>query len=512
MSAVLTGLYTRSSPIQEALRNQLGGARVSADFINNVFKRKFESFAKTYVNNEPEILCACEYYVGDKLFGSLLIWEKFFDSTHYEVFKRNLFISDSKFERVLFLDAVSLEGEKQHYINYLKDTVGLNFDFQNILVFFDPVIKPDRVYEYKILASRVPKDANEVEFDMILESRNLVRKSVVDSTSQNTIFDTSAAIFGSRDLAWILGILNEDSVFFGKLGVRSPLARFYGTKEDGSESEIISPFDINDVLKIIHEAISLFGYSATLDRIITEIDGLTLDFKAAALASLDEARGVFSYDTFRETIKKTSPIFNIVIQVSESGDRAQALSALSKISIIIPQNSGTEELSSVDGLTKIFKFINEIYLSTQLAQDKDIFDELNKIRTNLLTTVVDKIPDAVAATYEAITGSPPPGIEDNNVKPLSFPEPPPTTETTTASLAASAPSAAPAKVSPVLSTIVSAVTVATTAPAPADRASGTTASVTTSDTTEVSSLPIRSTPTTTTVLSSTSTLRSVRVV
>src|SRR3990167_10109269 len=68
-----------------------------------------------FVDLEPKILFITEYIVGDEYVGLLIVWERYFNATHYEVFKRNVFGFKSDFERILFLDSNSLSEERAHY-------------------------------------------------------------------------------------------------------------------------------------------------------------------------------------------------------------------------------------------------------------------------------------------------------------------------------------------------------------------------------------------------------------
>ncbi len=350
--------------------------------VQRIRNDKFERFAEKYIKAEPEILFTCDYIVDDKLAGCLVVWEKFFDSTHYEVFKKNLFKEDADYERVLFIDTSSLEEERAHFIDYLHNTIGLNVKASDIYVMLDTVIKEDRVYEYKIVASRVPKNATEVDFDMILEGAEKVRSIAVDVDSRNNIFDFTANVLGSRDLAWITSLLNEKLTFFGKVGAVKQVSSALVSK-DTPQPDVIIPSDLNDVLKVVNESTLLFGLLPTMEKVVVQCNGLDVEFRNAFLDAIDETKSLFSYDKFRDNVKNISPVFKLVLQVAQSsgvGANNQSVTgfdALSKLSINLPQDTGLQSLSSIEGITKVFSFVNNIYLSVLYAAEKDISSALS---------------------------------------------------------------------------------------------------------------------------------------
>src|SRR3990167_7480564 len=126
----------------------------------------FDRASKNYINSEPQILFISEYNLDDRQAGALLVFEKFFESTHYEVFKRNIFFINSK----------SLEDERKNYISYIKDILGFNnIDENKIFIYHDDELKSDRIYEYKVRAVFVPRTVNEIDYDSILQSKDLLK-------------------------------------------------------------------------------------------------------------------------------------------------------------------------------------------------------------------------------------------------------------------------------------------------------------------------------------------------
>src|SRR3990167_1296300 len=144
--------------------------------IEIIKKLGFDRTTKNYINSEPQILFVSEYKVDDKQAGVLLVFEKFFESTHYEIFKRNIFSTNSEFERILFIDSKNLEDERKNYISYIKDILGFNnIDENKIFIYHDDELKSDRIYEYKVRAVFVPRTVNEIDYDSILQSKDLLK-------------------------------------------------------------------------------------------------------------------------------------------------------------------------------------------------------------------------------------------------------------------------------------------------------------------------------------------------
>jgi hypothetical protein len=379
----------------------------------------FEKFSKNYINSEPELICVVEYFVDDKSVGALLVWEKFFDSTHYEVFKKNLFKEDANFERILFLDSQSLEEETKNYIDYLKNTVGLDLDENKVFVILDTVVKEDRIYEYKIRASRVPKRAAEVDYDFILESKQLTKQVVVDQNNRSNIFDFAGSVLGSKDLAWTIALLNEKVLFFGKGVIEKPLVDADLDRNAENEEFVLVANNLDNIVTIINESVSLFGVKDTMLYFIKVLGGLGQDFKDSFKDSIDETRNVFSYDKFRESIKNKIPVFSLSLRIAESTD-AFAISELSKLAINVPKNTGTESFSNVESITKLVKFVNDTYLACLYSQDnsekvRSILDSIGKPKDTSASP--DTVTQATNETedWKKITGLEQQTTPDNQV-------------------------------------------------------------------------------------------------
>ena len=245
--------------------------------IEIIKKLGFDRTTKNYINSEPQILFVSEYKVDDKQAGVLLVFEKFFESTHYEIFKRNIFSTNSEFERILFIDSKNLEDERKNYISYIKDILGFsNMDENNIFIYHDNELKSDRIYEYKIRATFVPRIVDEIDYDSILESKDLL-KTIQLVTSTANIFNFSTFSLGSDEQAWIISLLNEKLMFFGKLA-KEPLRNFINVGD-----VILVPSSVEDVMKIINDSVILFGVKNTVSRLIGLIGELDKSIKKIIL-------------------------------------------------------------------------------------------------------------------------------------------------------------------------------------------------------------------------------------
>ena len=311
----------------------------------------FDDFSRNYANGVPNILFISEYYVEGNNIGCLIVFEKYFDSSHYEVFKRNVF-SDDKFQRILFLDAQTLEAEKKYYESYIKDF--LNIDLQDYYVIFDPIIKHDRIYEYKIRASRLPTSIEEVDFDTIFESKNLLNKIAINVNAIESIFKFAGNNLGSTDLAWTIALVNQDVEFFGRSAKEKVLGSYIVKLEEELSPQLFVVKNTKDIMEIIYNALSLFDFNAVFKYILKVLGGLSDDFKDAFIASLDKKQSKFSYDIFISKIKEIAPIFTLVLTIAESKDKA-AIDNLSLMGIVFPQEKGLESLGSIESLSKIFK-------------------------------------------------------------------------------------------------------------------------------------------------------------
>lgn len=342
-----------------------------------------ERYFENYAGDAPELIFVAEYMVDDERIGSLVCWEKYLDSTHYEVFKRNTFQSNSKFERVLFLDSKNLEEETKNFMTYVKDTLGfreLNED--NVFIVLDHSMKEDRIYEYTVRASRFPSAAEDVDFDIILKSRDRLNTTRVTNRSRNTVFDLAGAVLGSEDLGWMVSLSNDPLFFFGKEPLERSVASFLAEGSEETAFSVNVPKNTNEIFCMIAESISFFGVRPTFRNLLRKLKGLSDEFLKTSVQSLDEVNGMFSYDFFRERIKKQVPVFNLLLNIVESGDPIST-KRLSALSINVPNNVGKELVTSLEGITKVIKFINDTFIAILHSQDSEIAGKILEISRDI---------------------------------------------------------------------------------------------------------------------------------
>ena len=333
-----------------------------------------------FVDLEPKILFITEYIVSDEYVGLLIVWEKYFNATHYEVFKRNVFGFKSDFERILFLDSNSLSEERAHYMDYINNVLGFSsVSESDVYIVLDTFVKQDRIYEYKIKANFLPQKASDVDFAASLRGRDLLRSTEIGAGSQN-IFSFSEAVLGNKDLAWILSMSNVNLGFFDRNFSEKPL------NEILKDKFMLVPKDTNDIMKMINDSIILFGMKQAFSGILTFLKGLSQDVLVIAVNSIDEEKGTFSFDKFKNDIQDVSLVFKLILSSSVS----EKSSELSKISIVVPQDTGSSSISSLENMTKVLNFINKFIIAASYSQDnfdavKTIIQSVNQETTNKQT-------------------------------------------------------------------------------------------------------------------------------
>lgn len=378
--------------------------------VDEVFERR----SREYINSAPEILFVAEYRLEDQLVGALLCFKKFRHSTHYEVFKKNLFKPNSKFQRILFLHRKDLKEETENFVPYIRDVLGFtDINFDDVYIILDTQIKNDRIYEYKVSAAKVPSLAEKVDYDLILESKDLLNQSTISDSSNATLFSWSGVVLGSNDLAWVLSVVNEGITFFGRAAAEQSLrGLIFKPKVVVGGVEVLIPKNINDVLYIIQNSVSLLGARNTVEHIVNVLGGLPSEFVEPLLSSVDEDANTFSYESFRELLKTTTPVFQLVLEIAETQD-TEALDQLSQMSISLPMNEGTESLTTILGLSNVFKFINDTFISVTYSQENSSFQKLTEIRAlieinrereeSLEEAVSESREDAVLGQAEGVT-------------------------------------------------------------------------------------------------------------
>ncbi len=359
--------------------------------LSKVIRPQFERDARNYITDEPEIIFVSEYFVDQKFIGLLICFSRYNDSTHYEIFKRGIFGESAKFRRMLFLDKVSLESELNSFLPYIHNTMGFR-DLQesDIFVVLDTQVQEDRIYEYSISASRVPSSAAEIDYDLILEMQDHLGFSIL--VGNVTLFNFANAVFATRsptgNLAWLLSVVNEGITFFGRSAAESALiGNITNLREVLANpalgirggAKIYWPKDFMNFLSIYGESVSLFGLKDTFKNLLLLLGGLPQYMSSITLKCVDENAGSFSYSTFRNELKKDTPVFNLIYEIAQTKD-ADALAQLEQTNTILPMNEGTESITGIAGLSAVLKFINATYLALSYAQEDATFETLVNVR------------------------------------------------------------------------------------------------------------------------------------
>ena len=347
--------------------------------VKKVDLKQFENFSADFARNSPEIIMIIDYVIDGQKIGNLILFKKYKTATHYEVFKRNMFSEISSFQRTLFLDSANLLQETVNFRTYVHEHVGLNnLADGSWFAVMDSLIKDDRIYEYKIVASRVPQNAHEVDYDYILESKNLVNTVDVDSLVNKTLFDFSVTTLGSKQLSWIIALLNRNLQFFGTKTFQVPVKDLITP-----DTKLVFPKKVAFIKNIFDDSVSLFGISNTINQIIDLLGGLSSDFRSSFNDSLNATSKTFSYASFINSVRKKVPIFDLLLTISEHDKNTDALNRLSQLNITVPNKIGTEVFTTIEGLSNIFYFVNSIIFVIIKSQDNSstLQDLLNQLNT-----------------------------------------------------------------------------------------------------------------------------------
>src|SRR3990167_2207870 len=285
------------------------GIRSSTPFRNTFLSpsRTLDSFRKetgkitNFVEGKPDILFICDYIVDDEFVGILIVFERYQEATHYEIFKDNKFDNNPQFERILFLDSTALEAETKRLLPYLR-VAGFELNENSVFAVMDDNIKKDRIYEFFVRAAFVPKNVNDLIFLDILKSKNKIK--TIEIADNSTISSVAFGTLGGAELSWIIALLNNNISFFGKGKLLEP--------------QIVSlPKDPEDIMKMINDSIFLFGAKKVLNYLLSVLGGkvaflqklsghLNEDIASAFSDAIDEVSGVFSFDVFKSAIIKNS--------------------------------------------------------------------------------------------------------------------------------------------------------------------------------------------------------------
>jgi hypothetical protein len=363
--------------------------------ISKTDQTQYEQFSADFARNRPKIIMVVDYIVNNVKIGNLILFHKYKTASHYEVFKKNLFAEISTFQRTLFLDSHSLAEETEKFETYIRDHIGMdNLTEGSYYAVMDSLIKEDRIYEYKICASVLPNNSREVDYDYILESKKLISAIPIDSLVQRTLAQFSISTLGSKQLGWVVALLNKRLQFFNTTTLTTPISQLMSP-----DTTIIFPKNVNDIKRIMDDSVSLFGLDSTIDHLLGLLGGLSVDFKDSFDKSLNRTDRTFVYATFIASIRSKVPVFSLLLTVSEHTKNSQARERLSKLNLVLPPTPWVDPYTSIEGLSKIFDFVNSIIFLVTRSQEESsalsaILAELNA-PAPVLAPPVTKLPPLV---------------------------------------------------------------------------------------------------------------------
>lgn len=308
-----------------------------------------------FAEDKPNILFISDYIVDGKFIGVLIVFEKYLNATHYEVFKKNKFDNEPKFERILFLGSEALAQETKNFLPFLA-SVGFNLDENSIFAILDNSLKQDRIYEFFIRAGRVPQRIDELDFGLIMESKNMI--NTIEPHVNSSSRWIAASLLGTSDLSWIVALLNDFVSFFGN--------EFFFP----GYGQIILPKNTEKFMNIINDAIDLFGAKVTLSHLLNILGArfkfdvskkktgyLNDDIFRAFSNSIDESNGIFSFDVFKNDLVERSKDFKAL---TDSGND-------------LTKKTGTLSFGSLKNLSEIFDYLQALDFSILSRSNPAVF-------------------------------------------------------------------------------------------------------------------------------------------
>lgn len=321
---------------------------------------------KNFSEKRPNILFICDYVVAEQKIGALIVFEKYFDATHYEIFKDNKFDNDPNFERILFLNVEALKEETKRFLPYVRDILGFELDETTCFIVLDDNIKIDRIYEYFIRAAFVPNDVKEIVHTSIMKSKHQLNTVEVGSTQ--SVLSLAVSLFSSQQMAWIIALLNPKIPFFGKSAI--------DLKVFDIQKMVLIPKDNNDLMKIIKDSIYLFGAKICLSSLVSNLGGLqkqtgilSEEIIRVFNDSIDETRGFFSADFFRKKIKETSNAFKLFSDISVSSSETEKQKQLFNASVFVPPVTGEISFNDLKNLSDILNLVRSIDYAITYTRD-----------------------------------------------------------------------------------------------------------------------------------------------
>ena len=374
----------------------------------------------------PTVFFVCEFVVDKKLKGALLCFEKYFNATHYEIYKRNIFGKSSKFEKILVLDSANLEDETKIHIPYVKNF--LQFTPSNCYIICDLFVKEDRIYEYKVVAGYYPT-SSDIDFailseqmdnlNTILYSGNYSINQFLSHTHVETKFQdpyrkaANSNYTYSRRIKdeWLYSLfclLNNEVSFFSTDPKKKIKDIQSLVDEDGQTKSIKWVKNLSQLETLIKECFSKFGGKESVKLILkkcSKIQSLESTDASSVISSIidislnnitetDDGKVLINYTnlvgslglggkyssndfTSRSYFYKELPppgaTSEVAFKILEKPTYDQLF--LGKPSEIPDLQHGTSNLATIEGLLAYLFFVRECYIEITSSPQKSSIEE-----------------------------------------------------------------------------------------------------------------------------------------
>lgn len=394
MGQGLSGAATKSAQSVVQDIQSSGGKKITEPIFGdtpNAVLQKLNNF----LDSQPHILFICDYIIDDQEIGALIVFQKYFDATHYEVFRDNKFDNDPEFERILFLNTEALKEETKRFLPYVRDILGFELDETNCFIVLDDNTKQDRIYEYFIRAAFLPNDIKQIIHTVTMKSKNQLK--TVEVGSNQSVLSLATSLLSSKQLAWIIALLNPKIPFFGKSAI--------DTKIFDIQKDILIPKNNDDLMKIIKDSIYLFGAKITLSDLISDLGGtkkqtgtLNEEIIQIFVDSIDETRGFFSADFFRKKMIEVSSAFKLFSNISASSSEEEKRASLLAAGVVVPPVTGEISFNDLQKLSVILNLVRTIDYAITYVRDNLEQPPLNNSKTQ--SSVAAAVATAISATKQ----------------------------------------------------------------------------------------------------------------
>ena len=316
--------------------------------------------SKTFYSHAPDMLFVSEYAPKGQFKGVLVAFENYYNATHYEVFKRNKMAVDSSWKRILVITSSDLANESLQYLPYVTSFLAIPFQVpKDGYIILDTDVILDRIYEYKIIATHYPGQAQPAAgtelflYDVMLRSHGLTRD--VEVANLDTLNTVSSRFLGSEDYGWVIALLNQNVYYFGaEVGHTSFSQMKLGT--------VTLPNDFNDIVNIFVSSTHQFGLSASVYNLLLPLrkPEINAAFFNAVNQSFDETSQTFS---FRSLTTRLTSIYPAYKQIQDIANGVKKSNASDIASVTIFQYDDVANFNSFSTLHLFILQLNTIFIN-----------------------------------------------------------------------------------------------------------------------------------------------------